>query len=188
MAEEQLILRDIVRKTRYAIRPELQTDAVCIAASPQLLDLIAVESAADDEMVVDAVCLLSVFRAADILELLAKLCISPLQTADVILQIALSTLFRLRFFSRPVGEMQSDVVFREVRMYQARESLLCVLLVKSSLNLARRLAAAASAAWFLKHRIYVRVHVIAADIYAFADEGAPLIHGPVSSFREWLLS
>ena len=84
--------------------------------------------------------------------------------------------------------MQSDVVFREIRMYQARESLLCVLLVKSSLNLARRLAAAASAAWFLKHRIYVRVHVIAADIYAFADEGAPLIHGPVSSFREWLLS
>ena len=69
VAEEQFVLRDIVRKARYAIRPELQTDAVCIAASPQLLDLIAVESAADDEMVMDAVCLLSVFRAADILEL-----------------------------------------------------------------------------------------------------------------------
>lgn len=101
VAEEQFVLRDIVRKARYAIRPELQTDAVCIAASPQLLDLIAVESAADDEMVVDAVCLLSVFRAADILELLAELGVPPLQTADVILQIALSTLFRLRFFSRP---------------------------------------------------------------------------------------
>lgn len=101
VAEEQFVLRDIVRKARYAIRPELQTDAVCIAASPQLLDLISVESAADDEMVVDAVCLLSVFRAADILELLAELGVPPLQAADVILQIALSTFFCLWLFSRP---------------------------------------------------------------------------------------
>lgn len=99
MAEEQFVLRDIVRKARYAIRPELQADAVCIAASPQLLDLVAVESAADDEMVVDAVCLLSVFRAADILELLAELGVPPLQTADVILQIALSAFFCLWLFS-----------------------------------------------------------------------------------------
>ena len=130
---------------------------------------------------------LAVLRAADVLQLQSQLGVPALQSADVIAQDALRFLFRLRLLAGAVGQVQGDVVLRKVRVHQSGQLLLRVLLVQLLLYFAGGLAPCSPLPRRLEYRVYVSVHVIAADIYALPVEGSPCVHArssfPVAKLR-----
>ena len=83
---------------------------------------------------------LAVFRAADVLQFQPQLCISALQSADIIAQDVLCFLLRLRLFAGTVGQMQGNVILCEIAVHQTGQFFLCVFLVQLLLYLTRRLA------------------------------------------------